>query len=48
MTAAEILTKLSPGETLGEYALRLEEDAGGERAAILQRLSGMLEVMETR
>ncbi len=47
MTAAEILTKLSPGETLGEYALRLEEDAGGERAAVLRRLSGMLEVMET-
>ena len=47
MTAAECLCKLSPGETLGEYALRLEEEAGTPREKALERLSGMLSVMES-
>ena len=47
MTAAECLCKLSPGETLGELSLRLEEEAGTPREKALERLSGMLSVMES-
>ena len=47
MTAAECLCKLSPGETLGELSLRLEEEAGTPREEALERLSGMLSVMES-
>lgn len=47
MTAAECLCKLSPGETLGELSLRLEEKAGTPREKALERLSGMLSVMES-
>ena len=47
MTAAECLCKLSPGETLGELSLRLEEEAGTPRKEALERLSGMLSVMES-
>ena len=47
MTAAECLCKLSPGETLGELSLRLEEEAGTPREKALEKLSGMLSVMES-
>ena len=47
MTAAECLCKLSPGETLGELSLRLEEASGTPREKALERLSGMLSVMES-
>ena len=47
MTAAECLCKLSPGETLGELSLRLEEEAGTPREEALEKLSGMLSVMES-
>ena len=47
MTAAECLCKLSPGETLGELSLRLEEASGTSREKALERLSGMLSVMES-
>lgn len=47
MTAAECLCKLSPGETLGELSLRLEEKAGTPREKALEKLSGMLSVMES-
>lgn len=47
MTAAECLCKLSPGEMLGELSLRLEEEAGTPREKALERLSGMLSVMES-
>ena len=47
MTAAECLCKLSPGETLGDLSLRLEEDAGTPREKALEKLSGMLSVMES-
>ena len=47
MTAAECLCKLSPGETLGELSLRLEEKTGTPREKALEKLSGMLSVMES-
>ncbi len=47
MTAAECLCKLSPGETLGKLSLRLEEEAGTPREKALEKLSGMLSVMES-
>ena len=47
MTAAECLCKLSPGETLGELSLRLKEEAGTPREKALEKLSGMLSVMES-
>lgn len=47
MTAAECLCRLSPGEMLGEYALRLEEASGTPREKALEKLSGMLSVMES-
>ena len=47
MTAAECLCRLSPGETLGELSLRLEEEAGTPREKALEKLSGMLSVMES-
>ena len=47
MTAAECLCKLSPGETLGKLSLRLEEEAGTPREEALEKLSGMLSVMES-
>ena len=47
MTAAECLCKLSPGETLGELSLRLEEASGTPREKALEKLSGMLSVMES-
>ena len=47
MTAAECLCRLSPGETLGELSLRLEEASGTPREKALERLSGMLSVMES-
>ena len=47
MTAAECLCRLSPGETLGDLSLRLEEAAGTSRAEALDKLSEMLAVMES-
>ena len=46
MTAAECLCRLSPGETLGELSLRLEEEAGTPREKALEKL-WMLSVMES-